>query len=261
MMFFTSLFSMLMTMSVVLTWRFFPKLHKKISLEVIAYRAVSDFMSGVGSVVGEQSTGQSLCWFEGIVANIFQISSVFWTVVITYMIYSIVILGKPAKLNKYHHLVCWGLPLVTTLLPLINVTYGNPGDDAPYGYCWITALSNSPPWAVEFWNWESFYFWIWGGLGVFVSLFVLIMKDIHNVAENTRETLMKVIRKLRVYPIIIVCCWVFTCVTVSVYLVDNINALSSLIYTFASTRTWTFLSMRCPAPATSPPFSPASKAS
>lgn len=103
--------------------------------------------------------------------NIFGLSGIMWTVMLTFLLYSIVVLEKPIKPDWGHHLVCFGVPIVATFIPLTNTTYGPPEGE---GWCWIVATESSPEWAEPLWFWLSFYLWIWGSVVVMGFLLLAI---------------------------------------------------------------------------------------
>jgi hypothetical protein len=146
-MFSCSIVSTLSSAIVVLTVLMFPRLYKKVSSQVAMQLALANVCASIPTIVGEQHSGTSLCWFLGVGANFGQLATFFWTVQITNMMYQMIINGKPAVLKRLEIAACWILPLLFTLLPLTNATYGSPvydDDLVPYGYCWVVEDSRTP---------------------------------------------------------------------------------------------------------------------
>ena len=213
-MFYCSIFSIIGPMSIIVTFLLFPKLKKKLSLQVIVCRAIADMLSAVGTAPGEQYSGTSLCWFVGIFSNVFQLASCFWTVVISFMLWFVLHTGRSPHVHLWVHAWCWLGPIFISMIPLVNITYGSPY--APEsGYCWVAenADGSSPKWAIEFWGWMSFYFWIWACIILILIFFFMMIKEFQHIEKHTIESVGHVIEKLRLYPLIIFCCWVFTCAT------------------------------------------------
>ena len=217
-MFGCSLASALSSASIVLTVLIFPKLKKKVSSTVAMQLALANVCAAVPTIVGEQYNGTPLCWFQGIGANFGQLATMFWTVLITNMMYQMIINGKPAAFKRAEIALCWTLPLIFTLLPLINATYGSPlydDDLLPYGYCWVVEDDRTPSWGLSFWGWFSFYAWVWLCIGIIFIMYARILKRLSGdkIPKSTKAALLGVIARLRVYPIIIVVSWLWTCIT------------------------------------------------
>ena len=217
-MFYCSLVSAVSSASIVLSVLLFPKLKKKVSSTVAMQLALANVCAAVPTIVGEQYDGTPLCWFQGIGANFGQLATMFWTVLITNMMYQMIINGKPASFKWADIALCWTLPLIFTLLPLINATYGSPvydDDLLPYGYCWVVEDDRTPSWGLAFWGWFSYYAWVWLCLAIIFIMYARLLKRLsgNKIPKNTKEALMGVIAKLRMYPLIIVLSWLWPCIT------------------------------------------------
>ena len=183
-------------------------LTKRSYMEIVLIKSICEFINAVGSSPGIPPSGSAACWFEGIVTNIFSQSSMLWTVVICEMMLVIVVKGKEFRIRIYHHVLCWGLPVVVTLLPLINTTYGS--EDA---WCWVVETSATPPWGMVFWKWFSFYGIVWGSIAVTFILFAVIQLHIQrNVMASTKSVVSRVFSKLRFYPWILIAAWLVPCI-------------------------------------------------
>ena len=62
---------------------------RKASMEILLYMFVSNLLTSAGSLVGEPEDCSSLCWFEGIVTNVFTLSSVLWNAALMHLLYSV----------------------------------------------------------------------------------------------------------------------------------------------------------------------------
>lgn len=166
-----SSFSMVATtVMIAALWYHRRDLLKKQSFQILLYIAISDFMTAAGSVVGLPDTDTFACWWQGIVTNVFTLSSIFWNMVLMHLLLTIC-LFKPYKINIYTHLLCWGLPLAVTLIPLYNMTIV--GGDS---WCFFGETESSPPWGLIFWYWMSYYTWIWLSFAfmAFVMVFIIV---------------------------------------------------------------------------------------
>jgi hypothetical protein len=213
-----SAISILSSSSIVFSFIILPSLRSKPYMTLVYYIAVSDLLSALGSVVGLPPSGSGACWFEGVVTNVFTLTSVMWTVVISLMMYSIVVYGKVLPLNWKYHVVCWGLPISLTFIPLAtNVTYGSTMGT----WCWLIPTAHSHSWVLVFWKWANFYAVIWGGVFVMFLVFIgLIYEMKTNVHVATKKVVGKVFRKLQLYPFIFILTWLIPCVN-DVYISDH----------------------------------------
>ena len=125
----------------------------------------------------------------------------FWTSVIFYLIYSIVVLNKAYHINSKIHLICWVIPVVVTLLPLTNSTY------VGSGWCYIVTDSHTPAWVKSFWYWIGFSGWVWLSLLFNFIIFIRITYYKHTLMTETRTIVDEIMNKLIVYPLIILFCW------------------------------------------------------
>lgn len=108
---FVSLLSILGSASVNISFLIFPEFLKKQAYEIVNYFAFSTLMTSVGSVVGLPADGTPACWFEGIVTNIFTLSSIAWNHIIVYNLYCIII-DREFKLSYRTHFICWCMPTI-----------------------------------------------------------------------------------------------------------------------------------------------------
>jgi hypothetical protein len=108
------------------------------------------------------------------------------------------------------HLICWGLPLVVTLLPLTTNTYGKMDDDSVW--CFITNRSGSPSWGVLVWEIVTFYSWIWLLIASNVCLIFAALLQIHQIKDMEASVIWQ-LRKLCLYPIVAIFCWTASTLT------------------------------------------------
>ena len=131
---------------VLFSYFYFPKLRKLRHLEVVMYVTANDLIAGVGCCLGRASNGTFACYFQSFSTNYNYLSSIFWTVVITFQLFYIIQRGKFITINWYTHAFCWGFPLIVTMLPLSTNTFGNPDDESDW--CFFGNGPNSPSWYV-----------------------------------------------------------------------------------------------------------------
>lgn len=201
---------------------FYKEFKSKIIYNVLYYYFLSNCLASIGSIVGLPHDTDFWCWFEGLVTNIFVLSAILWTIVLTYLLFTI-IYGMKYRINFLTHLICWGIPLLVTFLPLMNSTYAPPGGQ---GLCWVATTDDSPEWASSTWFWVSFYIWIWIALIVIIILTLLmVIKLIRSVkSASTMKNFKKAIKTLFGYPLIILVCYLpSTILDYILYLAPDIN--------------------------------------
>lgn len=69
-----SLISMLSTLIIIYSYLFLNDVHDRYFLRLII--AVSDLLSSIGTSHGEQLIDTGGCWFQAIVTNVFELSSI-----------------------------------------------------------------------------------------------------------------------------------------------------------------------------------------
>jgi hypothetical protein len=184
---------------------FSKELGKKPSTVAVFYMFISNMLTSFGSLTGAPADGSGACWFEGIVTNIFTLSSVLWTAVLTLMLYSLLVSKHPMKVTLLTHAICWGIPLLATFLPFIDSTYGSPG--GAEDWCWVVTTDDAPAWVPVLWYWLSFYAWLWLAFATTIVTFCLIILEFKKILPTTRATFLSIFNKLSGYPIIILACW------------------------------------------------------
>ena len=203
-----SVFSALGSLSVSCAIVFIKELRRKSSYQAINYFALSTAVLSFSTIVGAPQNKSGACWFEAIVSNIFGLSSYFWNVVVFYLLYCVVVHSKIYQINVWTHVVCWGLPVIVTLFPLTQTTYGT--DDYVPQWCFVVESDRTvlpkPYWITTFWVWMSYYSWVWFVFIVdFTMLFLIILKSYRsNYQAETISNIHNITSKLVWYPLIIV---------------------------------------------------------
>lgn len=202
---------------VILLYLLYENISKKSYNKLIFYIALSDFFSAIGGLFGKSKNGTFNCIIQSILTNYFPLTSIFWTVVIAYLLFDI--LNKPnitrkkdtMIVEKWVHIICWGLPFLLTILPLTTTDYGTfDGED---GWCFLRPRHGSPKWTFRFWLFVAFFAWVYIAIILF---FMFMLYVIYVIASPTgyvqtdsiiANTIKKAIRKLIWYPLIILVSW------------------------------------------------------
>jgi hypothetical protein len=209
----------------------FPHLRKKSYFTLQFYVAVSNVLTSIGSAIGVVETGTVACWSQGILTNVFTLSSIQWTTVMAFSLYSIVHYEKQVEVTPLVHAYCWLPPILASVLPLINSTYGNVGN-----WCWVVDTKHTPPWGGMFWFWFSFYGWVW--LGFF--LMAGILANIHFTIQQKKATftvqsLRKIVSTLNLFPLMILIAWGPACVSDTIWqMFDRYNSPFGVVGTICA---------------------------
>jgi hypothetical protein len=197
------------------------KLQKRSYNKIIFFIALSDMLCAVGGMLGISRNGTFRCAIQTILTNLFPLASIFWTTVIAYFLFSIV--NRTKLVPNQHdiishwwlHMICWGLPTVVTLFPLITDGYGT--YDGEPGWCFLKPRRSSPPWTYDFWVFASFFGWVYISLMLFVVLAVNIFCVVNLAPQERARSLSrdsatsalvrKILSKLMWYPLVILVCW------------------------------------------------------
>jgi hypothetical protein len=204
-MFVISTLSSIGSLSVVFSIFYFRKhLLDKPSMRVLLYMFISNLLTSLGSLMGYPENQSAECWFQGIVTNIFTLSSILWSVVITGMLYVMLVAKFQFEITPLTHAICWGLPVFATFIPFVNSTYGSEDPD----WCWVIDTSFSPDWAPLVWYWISYYLWIWSSFVAIVVLFIMMRRRYtQELPLEIQTRFKKAMRGLQGYPLIIFFCW------------------------------------------------------
>jgi cAMP receptor-like G-protein coupled receptor len=128
-------FSLLGSVLVCLSWLRFSKL-RNLRFHLVLMLAVSDIGANISYFIGSPRDGSSLCTFQGLIQQFFQLSVVLWTGAISYLLYNIAVtqrvLSDETFLRRKMHMTVWGIATVLSLLPFTTNSYGSTG-----AWCWI----------------------------------------------------------------------------------------------------------------------------
>lgn len=201
-----SVISMVSSFPMIISYALFREMRTESHYQIIFYISVSNFLSNLGSSFGEPVGGSAPCWLEGLLTNIFPLSSMLWSMQLSFMIFHIVYYTKVSQVDWRHHLMCWFLPVSVSLLPLINASYGPLGDDG-VGWCYIVETKSTPSWAILFWYWFSFYFIICCGIFGMVVLSSLSVYRFVSIRPDISGPLWRIILHTWAYPAIVAISW------------------------------------------------------
>lgn len=178
-----------------------------ISLICCIVVAFNNMVGSLGMSLGQQDNGSLGCGFQAFASNANYLSAILWTTVIAYQVYLAVVHRTLIMDMTWIHVTCWGLPILVTLLPLIDVKYANSNDAS----AWCFFHSSNPD-IQMFWQITGFYFWVVLSQLTNITLIVLCEYQISQMVA-VGDYILSTTRRLNLYPLVITICWV----PVSVY--------------------------------------------
>ena len=199
------------SISILIAFAFFKSSARGL-MRIIVYIAVSNLFASLGSIVGTPMDRSFACWWEGIVTNIFALTSIYWCLNVTVILYQIVVHSTARSIGIIDHVLCWGVPVLATFLPFTTrFTYGSPGGE---GWCFTVPVDDFEPTTglTIMWFWVAYYVHVWFCAFVMLYCFSRIWWVIKAHANITQKMLVKIYKKLEYYPVVIVVCWLPACI-------------------------------------------------
>lgn len=185
----------------------FPSL-RKFAFRLVFFLSLSDVFSSISSFFGDPPTCSALCYIQGFTQQWFQVSSVLWTTAIAFTLYMSAVKGKVVDEIEIHEfkikLFCWGVPLVLATIPFMTSSYENTG-----GWCWISGRGAGG--TVQ--RMLLFYVPIWVAVGFNCYVYYKVIRIIRLVTRNQVGAadlgkVLSMINRLKLYPLILIVCWI-----------------------------------------------------
>ena len=194
--------------TVVVSYLNLSQMRSKKYYELLFYVALSTCLSSIGSAMGIVRDGSALCWFQGITTNVFTLSSIFWTVLLTQSLHVVMTTATLMNIFAWMHVFCWILPVFLSLLPLAELEYGSEGKE----WCFFQGVDDSvPTWRERLWDWIGFYMWVFGSVLMILAILCDIKRrDVTTIVN--KEVFGVMLKKLQYYPIVIFVCWLPACI-------------------------------------------------
>mmetsp|Transcript_11467 Transcript_11467/g.42793 ORF Transcript_11467/g.42793 Transcript_11467/m.42793 type:complete len:302 (-) Transcript_11467:593-1498(-) len=191
-------------------WRFTQL--RTFSFRVIMMLALADMGSVVSYFFGSPENSTLSCTVQAFLQQFFQLASVFWTSGIALTVYDTAVSHTTPTMLRLN-LLCWGVPFLAALLPLVTGSYGSTG-----AWCWIQATPGDQEdpfsrfYVGTFWRFALFYVPIWICIFLNVGIYVYVTRYVNTFGKvsESRETtlkLVKLIHRLRFYPLVLVIAW------------------------------------------------------
>jgi hypothetical protein len=217
-------FSCCFSLYVICSFLMFQDLQGKTFLKVIRNIATAEFFMNSVSLLGFPKNGSALCWIQGLGQNYFALAAWFWTVILTYYVYGVIKFNKvPIQMWK-SNLICWGLPLILSLLPLTTNNYGSPDPDV--SWCLIVARDgHTKAWETTFWAYIAFYIWIFVCTLVMSAMGIRMYMESHSIyfkgSTELTARVRNIVNRIRLYPVAMLFCWLPTYLSLAVLHLDH----------------------------------------
>jgi hypothetical protein len=204
--FLSGLISCLLSLFVMLTYVLFPRLQGKLFMKIITLISLCDFIANSTVIFGEPYNHE-LCFLQGLLQQFFYVASWIWTVIMTYLLYSLVTKGKITLPEWAMHFISWSVALLCTVLPLTTSTYGAQANDDDW--CWIQPryLNHKSIQLSELWIYLTFDCVIFGSFFLMTLWGILIFHRVRVQQIPTSKTVKSALRTLLMYPIILFITW------------------------------------------------------
>ena len=169
-----------------------------------------------------------LCWAQGISVIYFSTASWFWTTCLSYCMYSIIRSGHSQIKDVYLHVLCWGLPLLLSLLPLVDATYGT--DSSGTQWCLITSNERSSYYTTEMWSYLAYFGWLILCIFLMSFWYLRVRRQIRGKSDALSTLVRTTYQRVSWYPVVMISCWSLNFVTIefTAHVSNNLAGLSML---------------------------------
>lgn len=206
-----SLLSILGDTYVAITFWLLESIRHKIYIKLVFLIALSDLVAAIGTSIGLQSSGSGGCVFQAATSTAFHLAAVYWTVMLTQVLYGIVMRGQATKIKLLSqgstvvYLVC----IFLSLLPLTTNSIGRWSENLP-GRCFISNSGSVV--ADRLWMIFTFYLWIWAAIVLITVSFFKMFAHTKDFLGDERARALKSLvyrqfDKCWPYPLLVLLCW------------------------------------------------------
>lgn len=190
---------------VMLTLIMFPSMRSRLFMRIIAFISLCDFLGNLPyTTTHRPETSSPWCSIEGFVNMYFYPASWLWTTILVYFLYALAITGKVPLSETAVHLICWGLPMITTLLVLTtnNFTRFDINDDNEV--CTIGGDETS----AFIWRVINYYGLFVLCVVIMISLFITIIRIRKEGTSAVSVGILNLaIESLQLYPLAMLISW------------------------------------------------------
>lgn len=190
---------------VLLTLLVFRDVRKKLFMQIIAFISFADLCGNLPFTFNYRAPDNSfICSMEGFANLYFYPCSWMWTTMLTFYLYSLAVHGVLPLSNLKIHLICWGFPLLFSLLTLTtnNFKRHKSPNDVEQVCTW-----GGNTFTGELWHGITYY-GLW--FGCFISMMIMYNKALQmskTPSANSYAMLKLAINALELYPLAMIVCW------------------------------------------------------
>jgi hypothetical protein len=199
----SAIFSAFSASCVLATFLLFPIMRTRYFMDMIIAISICDLIAAAVSAFGFPDDSSPLCPIQSALNVYFFKASWCWSTMLAHQLYSIATKRKLGFSSNHRHLICWLVPLVTTLLPLTTNGYGRNDDSDPIGWCYL----KGNPVSLEAWFSISFALLMFCCVAVMMYYAFKTYSLYHSLGDNRRD-LRATIEAISLYPVGMVICWV-----------------------------------------------------
>jgi hypothetical protein len=223
-----SLLACISSAFVVLTYITFKPMRQKRFMKFIFYMSSCDLCIGIISLFGFPQSGSALCWAQGMLGIYFAVCSWLWTTALSYVTYCIV-LSKPVLSDAWLHAICWLLPVVLALIPLVDTSYGAISGESQW--CLIVNNSRSPSYASTMWSVITYFFWLFICSVLMVYWGIVVYLKMRNREDSLSSVVVKTYNRVFLYPFAMIAFWIMNFISIDVPS-NDVNLFSGLSMLF-----------------------------
>jgi hypothetical protein len=214
-----SALSLLSSSAVGLTGILFSSMRKRVFMQIILMISLSDIFLSAASCMGFPPNGSVECTIQAAIVSIFLKSTWFWTTMLCYQLYNVVMTGHINMSMFRMHLVVWTPTLLFGLLPLANATFGRSGANSSAELCFISSSN-------------SIWLEVWATLNEIVLcascnlIMIYFLWSIHS--KITKGDLLladphmkQIVNSLYLYPVILMVTWLPNVIANEIYIASS----------------------------------------
>lgn len=196
--------SCFLSFCVLLTFLSFKKMRSRIFMKVIFHISLCDFIANA-TIFSDNPEG-TLCFLQGILQQIFYFASWVWTVLLAYLLFSLVYYGRIKITLLQMYIIGYSIPIIAGVLPLSTDTYdSNPTDD---DWCWINPADGASTTSAIIWQIFIFHVPIFSCVLIMTYWGLLIYWKVYIKKVYVHETVKSALGSLFMYPVLVAICWI-----------------------------------------------------
>ena len=203
-----SCFSLVGALFIIIIYNLFKDI-RSTALRLIYSLSIADLGVSLANLLGDagnESTSTHLgsnsflCHVQAILKQYFQLSSLFWSIAIAYVLYQGFLQQNEIKEHQYKQILKYNIiiSLSLTILPLFTNSYGDTG-----GFCWINNENSID----HFLRFLTYYLILIVGISFNVYVYYKINEKLQILFTDASEEsilIVNTLKRLRLYPLVLI---------------------------------------------------------